>query len=96
MIAALPYLAAHALTVLTTLASIVITLRLLGSRRSAQSTIAWLLALVFAPFVAIPLYLAFGSRKFPRRAKTASPVALDGSAAFSCIGEAAETLGREE
>jgi cardiolipin synthase len=72
------YLAAHALTVLTALSSIVIAIRLLGSRRSPQSTIAWLLALVFVPFVAIPLYLALGGRKFPRRAKTSSLVALAG------------------
>jgi cardiolipin synthase len=70
------YFATHVLVVLTTLVSIVMAVRLLGSRRTAQSTIAWLLALVFAPFVAIPLYLALGSRKFPRRAKTSSSVAL--------------------
>lgn len=72
----LSYLVAHALLVVTTVTSVVIAIRLLGSRRTAQSTIAWLLALVFAPFVAIPLHLVLGSRKFPRRAKTSSPVAL--------------------
>jgi cardiolipin synthase len=70
------YLEAHALTVVTTLASIVFAVRLLGSRRSSQSIIAWLLGVVFAPLVAIPLYLLFGARKFPRRAKTSSRVAL--------------------
>ena len=30
---------------------------------------AWLLALVFAPWAAIPLYFLLGGRKFPRGAK---------------------------
>jgi cardiolipin synthase len=31
--------------------------------------VAWILAVVFIPFAAIPLYLLLGSRKFPRHAK---------------------------
>ncbi len=63
------YLVSHALVVATVLASLALAFRLLNSRRTSQSTLAWLLALAFAPFVAIPLYLLLGSRKFPRRAK---------------------------
>lgn len=63
------YLFSHALTLVSVVASLVMVVRLLGSRRTAQSTFAWLLAIVFLPFVAIPLYLLLGQRKFPRRAK---------------------------
>lgn len=73
MIAA--YLTSHALTVLATIASLVLLLRVFESPRTPQSTLAWLLAIVFMPFVAIPLYLLFGNRKFPRRAKRPGPEA---------------------
>jgi cardiolipin synthase len=63
------YLVSHVVAVLTALASLVMILRLLGTRRTEQSTIAWLLAIAFMPFIAIPLYLLFGARKFPRHAK---------------------------
>lgn len=32
--------------------------------RTAQSTIAWVLGLIFLPFVTLPLYALFGSRRF--------------------------------
>ena len=32
--------------------------------RTAQGTIAWIVALIFVPMVGIPLYLLFGSRRF--------------------------------
>ncbi len=64
------YLVTHAVAVLSMLAALVPMFRVLRSGgRSSQSTLAWLLALVFVPLLAIPLYLLLGSRKFPRRAK---------------------------
>ena len=63
------YLVSHAFAVLTMVASLIMILRLLDTRRTQQSTLAWLLAIAFMPFVAIPLYLLLGVRKFPRRAK---------------------------
>lgn len=63
------YFVSHAFAVLTALASLLMILRLLGSKRTEQSTLAWLLAIAFMPFIAIPLYLMFGARKFPRHAK---------------------------
>jgi cardiolipin synthase len=44
-------------------------LRLLSTKRTPQSLLAWVLALVFLPIAAIPLYFLIGARKFPRRAK---------------------------
>jgi cardiolipin synthase len=63
------YFVTHLSTVLGVLASLVLMARLHPPRRTSQSTIAWLLGFLFLPFVAIPLYLIFGSRKFPHRAK---------------------------
>lgn len=66
------YLLSHGLTALALVASLVMLVRLFESRRTPQSTFAWLLAIVFVPFVAIPLFLLLGQRKFPRRAKRPS------------------------
>jgi cardiolipin synthase len=63
------YLTSHALTLAAVVAWLLMLARRSGSRRTPQSTFAWLLAIALVPVVAIPLYLALGSRKFPRRAK---------------------------
>src|SRR5580704_7904366 len=63
------YLVSHAATVLATIAAFVMVTGLGGTGRTSQSTLAWLLALVFMPFVAIPLFFVLGRRKFPMRAK---------------------------
>jgi cardiolipin synthase len=41
---------------------------LLQQRRSPSSTIAWLLVILLAPYVGVPLYLIFGGRKVRRMA----------------------------
>jgi cardiolipin synthase len=63
------YVVSHALAVVVAISSMVMAVRIFDSRRTSQSTVAWILAVVFIPFAAIPLYLLLGSRKFPRRAK---------------------------
>jgi cardiolipin synthase len=63
------YLLSHALSAATLLASGLLTLRVLSTRRSPQSVLAWLLGFVFLPPVAIPLYLLLGTRKLPRRTR---------------------------
>ncbi len=63
------YLIAHVSTVLAAIGAFGMMTGLGGSRRTSQSTLAWLLGVVFMPFVALPLFLVFGSRKFPQRAK---------------------------
>jgi cardiolipin synthase len=63
------YLASHALTIAAVVAWFVMLSRISGSGRTPQSTLAWLLGFAFVPLLAIPLYMALGSRKFPRRAK---------------------------
>jgi cardiolipin synthase len=63
------YLLAHAATVIAALASFVMVVSLLRSRRTPQSTLAWLLALGLLPWLALPLFFLLGARKFPPRAK---------------------------
>jgi cardiolipin synthase len=63
------YLLAHLATVVAAIASFGLVSGFGGSRRTSQSTLAWLLGFVFIPFVAIPLFLLVGSRKFPVNAK---------------------------
>jgi cardiolipin synthase len=58
------YLVSHLLTVITALGSALMVVRLLGTKRSPQSLLAWIVGLVFLPLVAIPLYFLFGARKF--------------------------------
>ena len=38
-------------------------IQLLNERRPPSSTIAWLLAIIFIPYIAVPLYIIFGGRK---------------------------------
>jgi cardiolipin synthase len=87
------YLASHALSIATVVAWFVMLSRIAGSRRTSQSSIAWLLAFAFLPVIAIPLYLALGTRKLPRRAKggaMAVPPARSGNAfEILATGEAA-------
>jgi cardiolipin synthase len=63
------YLLSHLSTTAGVLASFLLLVRLQGTRRTSQSTLAWMLGFVFLPFATIPLFLIFGSRKFPARAK---------------------------
>ena len=63
------YLLSHLLAVITALASTLMVVRLLATNRTPQSLMAWGVALMFVPLVAIPLYFLLGARKFPRTAK---------------------------
>lgn len=75
------------------LVAVLVALRILSTRRPAQSLFAWLLALAFVPLVAIPLYALFGARKFPRkvRQKTAPRVAGQPADMLHSGGEGAQS-----
>ncbi len=89
----LTYLASHAVVLVTVVAWLVMLSRISGSQRTPQSTFAWLLAFALIPVLAIPLYLALGSRKFPRRAKgrqlTVPPIRPGHSFELLTTGESA-------
>lgn len=53
----------HSLTVMLGLAIYVIASHTLHQRRHPSAAIAWVISLVLLPYVALPLYLIFGSRK---------------------------------
>jgi Phosphatidylserine/phosphatidylglycerophosphate/cardiolipin synthases and related enzymes len=59
----------HPLLVAVHLVGVAVAMRVLVTRRAPQSLMAWLLALLFAPWAAVPLYFLLGGRKFPRGAK---------------------------
>ena len=47
---------------------------LIRQRRSPASTVAWLLLVLFLPYVGVPLYLMFGGRKLKRMARKKAQV----------------------
>jgi cardiolipin synthase len=63
------YLVSHLVAVVTAIASTLMVVRLMSTSRSPQSLMAWILAMVFVPVAAIPLYFLIGARKFPKKAK---------------------------
>ncbi|HUD42209.1 MAG TPA: phospholipase D-like domain-containing protein [Dokdonella sp.] len=60
---ATPWLSWHALAVIGALLVYVMVTRLRRDRRPPVAAIAWVLALLLAPYLALPLYLIFGGRK---------------------------------
>lgn len=66
-----PWVSWHALAVIAALLVYVMVTRLRGDRRPPVAAIAWVLALLLAPYLALPLYLVFGGRK--QRPGTALP-----------------------
>ena len=64
----------HAIVVAIGLIVYVAAARALPQRRDPSAAIAWVVALALLPYVALPLYLMFGSRKL--RMRDAPPLAL--------------------
>jgi len=62
----LAFLRSHPLTVAVHAVGLVLALRVLVTRRSPQSLMAWILGLLVVPWVAIPFFFLFGARKLPR------------------------------
>ena len=48
--------------------ALVLLAHILRQRRSPTSTLAWLMAVVFIPYIGVPLYILFGGRKMTRKA----------------------------
>lgn len=61
-------LASHVLAILTFIFTLLLASQLLRERRSPSSTIAWLLLILFVPYLGVPLYLLLGGRKIKRLA----------------------------
>ena len=62
-------LLSHAFSSFTLMVMLFLVLSLLRSRRPPGSTLAWIFAIILIPYVGIPLYLTFGTRKIKIREK---------------------------
>ncbi len=56
----------HFLTVAGFMLALLLAARVLQEKRQPGSTLAWLLAILFIPYLGVPLYLLFGGRKLTR------------------------------
>ncbi len=56
----------HLATILGLALGVLLITRVLGQRESPSVTVAWLLVIVFLPYVGVPFYLLFGTRKMRR------------------------------
>jgi cardiolipin synthase len=66
----LPEITAH----LGFLLALIFLAHLIRQKRSPASTLAWLLLILFLPYVGVPLYLVFGGRKMIRMARRKAQV----------------------
>ena len=57
---------AHLSTIVGFLLAIFFFARLMHERRAPANTFAWMLVVVFIPWLGVPLYLIFGGRKLRR------------------------------
>src|SRR5271167_34334 len=65
----LQWVTLHGLIVMLGLAIYVTASHTLRQRRNPSAAIAWVIALVLLPYVALPLYIVFGNRKRMGRAQ---------------------------
>ncbi|HMD61768.1 MAG TPA: phospholipase D-like domain-containing protein, partial [Opitutaceae bacterium] len=63
---------AHLATVAGFLLAVFLVARLMSEKRAPANTFAWLLVIVFIPWLGVPLYLLLGGRKLKRLAKNKS------------------------
>lgn len=64
--------------VVGTLFAVLLVGHILRQRRNPASTLAWLLFVVALPWLAVPAYLTFGTRKLPARHPVRAPALLPG------------------
>ncbi len=68
------YITLHGLVVAVSLLVYVVTSHLLEQRRHPTAAIAWVLFMLLLPYVALPMFLAFGSRKQARPQSAHGPL----------------------
>ncbi len=64
----------HLLTVVGFLLAFLAIARLMSERKQPGNTFAWLLAILFIPYVSVPLFLMFGGRKVRKLAARKAPL----------------------
>jgi cardiolipin synthase len=65
----LNWLLVHLLPSMGFILALALLSHILRERRSPTSTLAWLMAIIFIPYLGVPLYLIFGGRKMVSRAR---------------------------
>lgn len=65
----LNWLLIHLLSSLGFVFALLLLSHILRERRSPTSTLAWLMGIIFIPYLGVPLYLVLGGRKMMRRAE---------------------------
>jgi len=75
----LNWLLIHLLPSIGFVLALVLLSHILRERRSPTSTLAWLMAIFFIPYLGVPLYLIFGGRKMISRAETKPKLSADNS-----------------
>jgi cardiolipin synthase A/B len=77
------WLTLHGLVTLVAVLLYVITSHLLNQRRHPTAAIAWVLFILLMPYVALPAFLTFGSRKLARPRAAAAPAEVAAQASWA-------------
>jgi cardiolipin synthase len=72
----LSWLETHIVMLLGLILGLMLASYIVLQRRSASGTIAWLLVIIFLPYVGVPLYFMLGGRKMRRRASQKGTIGL--------------------
>ena len=83
------WLTLHGLVTVAAVLIYIASSHLMGQRRQPAAAIAWILFIVLLPYVALPAFLTFGSRKL---ARPRAPTQLELSKARSTEAWAIETI----
>ena len=83
------WLASHLLSILGFVLALILIARILRERRPPGSTLGWLVTIVMAPYVGVPLYLFFGGRKTRRLAQRKKELQLTAPMTSAREGECA-------
>ncbi len=70
------WVVSHLLSILGLVLGLVLVAKILKEQRAPASTLSWLVVIVLAPYVGVPLYLVFGGRKVRRLAAGKRTLAL--------------------
>jgi cardiolipin synthase len=73
----LSWLETHIIMLLGLILGLMLASYIVLQRRSASGTIAWLLVIIFLPYIGVPLYFMLGGRKMRRRASRKSTIGLE-------------------
>ena len=76
------WLLVHLLPSIGFILALALLAHIIRERRSPTSTLAWLMAIIFIPYLGVPLYLIFGGRKMISKAETKPKLSQDKSKLF--------------